>query len=384
VHVERIALEQFRNYEKQSVELSPQLNLVIGRNAQGKTNLLEAAYCLSGLGSPRSPDSALIKEGSERAVIHGDVVRGERKVRVDIEFRQARGTRALLNGSPLPRLRSLGEILVCVFFGPDELSLVKGSPDGRRRFLDEMVVKLRPAREKLRREWERVLKQRNSLLKAIRRGEPGARAGLEVWDDSLCIAGAALASARLQALAALVPHARKRYEEVAGGGTLELSYESSWMGEELAREALTMPPDEETLRGALRARLRVLAIAESERGITLAGPHRDDVVVRLTSRDGGASLMDARTYSSQGEQRTSALGLKLGEHDLLSEALGHQPVLLLDDVFSELDPYRRTWLAEAVRGLGQTILSTAEPGAVEAATPDRVLRVDSGTVVEDG
>ena len=382
--VEEIALEDFRNYERQAVELSPNLNLVVGRNAQGKTNLLEAVYCLGGMGSPRSPDSALIREGAERAVIHAGIVRGERNLRVDMEFRPGRGTRALLNGSPLPRLRALGEVFVCVFFGPDELSLVKGSPDGRRRFLDEMVVKLRPARERLRREWERVLKQRNSLLKAIRREGPGARSELEVWDESLARAGAELASARLRALAALVPHATKRYEEVAGGGTIELAYESSWLGEELSREALTMPPDVSVLQETLAKRLREVAHAEFERAITLAGPHRDDVVVRLTSRDGGASLMDARTYASQGEQRTSALGLKLGEHDLLSEALGRHPVLLLDDVFSELDPHRRTWLAEAVKSLGQTILSTAEPGAVEAATPDRVLRIDGGRVVEDG
>ena len=383
MYVEEIALEDFRNYARDDVEFSPHLNLVVGRNAQGKTNLLEAVYCLSGMGSPRSPDSALIREGADRAVLHAGVTRGDRRVRVDMEFRVGRGARALLNGAPLPRLRALGEILTCVFFGPDELSLVKGSPDGRRRFLDDMVVKLRPSRERLRRDLERVLKQRNALLKAMRKGDTSARSSLEVWDDSLCRAGAALAGARLRALAALVPHARKRYEEVAGGGTLELAYESSWLGEELSNEALTMPPEEQVLYEALGRRIDQVRIGEFERGVTLAGPHRDDVVVRLTSRDGDASLMDARSFASQGEQRTSALGLKLGEHDLLSEALGRQPVLLLDDVFSELDPHRRTWLAEAVRSLGQTILSTAEPGAVEAASPDRVLRVDNGRVTVD-
>ena len=190
----------------------------------------------------------MIKEGAERAVIHAGIVRGERNLQVDMEFKPGRGTRALLNGSPLPRLRALGEVFVCVFFGPDELSLVKGSPDGRRRFLDDLVVKLRPSQERLRREWERVLKQRNSLLKTIRREGPAARSSLEVWDEALGRAGAELASARLRALASLVPHARKRYEEVAGGGTIELSYESSWLGPDLAREALTMPPDVETLR----------------------------------------------------------------------------------------------------------------------------------------
>ena len=153
MRVESLVLEDFRNYRRARLEPSPGLNLVVGRNAQGKTNLLEAVYCLSGLGSPRSADAALVRAGAERALLHGRVRRGERAIELDLELAAGR-TRALVNKTPAPRPGALAEIAVSVFFGPDELSLVKGSPEGRRRFLDDLVVKLRPARAGLRREWE--------------------------------------------------------------------------------------------------------------------------------------------------------------------------------------------------------------------------------------
>jgi DNA replication and repair protein RecF len=165
VRVDEVALEDFRNYERARVDFGAGLNLVVGRNAQGKTNLLEAVYCLGGLGSPRSPDVALVRTGSERALVHGRVLRGARRVAIDLEIRPGRGTRALVNKSAASGGRALAEVTTAVFFGPDELSLIKGSPEGRRRFLDELVVKLRPARDGLRREWERVLRQRNALLR---------------------------------------------------------------------------------------------------------------------------------------------------------------------------------------------------------------------------
>ena len=173
MRVDRLVLEDFRNYEREEIDLSGGLNLVVGRNAQGKTNLLEAIYCIGGFGSPRGPDATLVREGAERALVHADVTRGERTVHVDLEYRPGRGMRALLNGTAVPGVRSLRELTAAVFFGPDELSLIKGSPDGRRRFLDELVVKLRPARDTIKREWDRVLKQRNALLRSAPRAEGG-------------------------------------------------------------------------------------------------------------------------------------------------------------------------------------------------------------------
>ncbi|HYP22543.1 MAG TPA: DNA replication/repair protein RecF [Actinomycetota bacterium] len=367
MRVDALALEDWRNYERQSVDLSPGLNLVVGANAQGKTNLLEAAYCLSGFGSPRAADAALVRHGCERALLHASVERRGRTVRIDLEVRPGRGSRALLNKTPVqPRL--LGDVCVSVFFGPDELSLVKGSPDGRRRVLDELIVKLRPARDGIRREFERTLKQRNALLKsAPRGGSATVSSTLDVWDAALARAGAALAAARLEALTGLIPLAAKRYAEVAGAGTLTLEYASSWVGENTA-------PDAASLEEQLRAAIAEARPREIERGVGLVGPQRDDVSVIL---DG----VDARVFASQGDQRTCALALKLGEHDLLSDALGEEPVLLLDDVFSELDPSRRAWLADAVRSIGQTLVSTAEPVALDALSPGATFSVAGGTVV---
>jgi DNA replication and repair protein RecF len=385
LRVVALALEDFRNFERAETKLAPGLTLVTGRNAQGKTNLLESIYCLGGLGSPRSQDAVLVREGCERALLHAVVDRSGRSVKVDVEVRSGRGTRALINGTPAASPGTLGEVSTSVFFGPDELALIKGSPDGRRRFLDDLVVKLRPARHGLRRRWERVLRQRNALLKSAPRSGssgPAPVAGtLAVWDESLCRVGAAVAAARLDALARLLPYARKRYAEVAGGGELELDYASSWLDEAPLGEV----PDEARLTALLAARVDEARARELERGISLVGPHRDDVGVGLRSSTAAASVLDARTYASQGDQRTAALALKLAESDLLAEALGEHPILLLDDVFSELDPGRRAWLSDAVRGREQqVVLSSAEPGATNAARADLVLEVSGAGITARG
>lgn len=381
-------MEDFRNYEREGFDLDAGLNLIVGSNAQGKTNVLEAVSCLSGLGSPRSSDAALVREGAARALIHADVARGVREVQIDLEIVPGRGTRALINKTPVPAARVLGETVVSVFFGPDELSLVKGSPDGRRRFLDEVVVKRRPAREGLRREWERVLRQRNALLKSAPRGAGSSvLATLEVWDEALCRAGAALAAARLEVLTALTPFALRRFQAIAGGGQLELTLQSSWLPSELSSEPQAAAPtvDVKVLEGALEKALDAVRARELERGMSLVGPQRDDVGVTLTSSaKAGARLLDARSHASQGEQRTAALALKLGEYDLLCEALREEPILLLDDVYSELDPARRAWLSDAVRTAGQVIVSSAEPGAATAAGAGKVVEVTAGRVIDRG
>ena len=382
MRVDRLVLEDFRNYENESVEFASGLNLVTGRNAQGKTNLLEAVYCLGGLGSPRGPEAGLVRDGAERALLHADVSHGERLLHVDIEFRPGKGTRALINKTPVSGTRSLRELMVAVFFGPDELSLIKGSPDGRRRFVDELVVKLRPMRDSLRREWERTLKQRNALLKSVPhggRGDDKVRGTLEIWDESFCRAGAALVAARLEALRLLVPFARKRYEEIAGSGRLELAYSSAWLESSLCERAVAVAGDvtEEEIRNQLRAGLEAVRGRELERGVSLVGPQRDDASIRLAAGGDGA-MLDARVYASQGDQRTAALALKFAEHDLLSDALGEQPVLLLDDVFSELDPSRRAWLADSARAMAQTLLSSAEPDSLDALGIARRIQVSGG------
>lgn len=185
-----------------------------------------------------------------------------------------------------------------------------------------------------------------------------------------------MTAARLEALAALIPHARKRYEEVAGGGRLELGYASTWLDGDTSAEAVAMGGiDEGVLKGLLDAAMARERRHELERGRSLVGPQRDDVSIQLASEQG---VLDARVYASQGDQRTIALALKLSEYDLLVEAMGEEPILLLDDVFSELDPSRRSWLARAVRAGGQTMLTSAEPDALEGIVADRVLAVEAG------
>lgn len=380
MRVERLEFEDWRNLEHATVEFVPGLNLVVGRNAQGKTNILEAVHHLSGLGSPRGPESAVVRDGAERALLHAAIVRGERHLSIDMEIKPGRGTRALLNKTALPATRSLSEVVTSVYFGPDELAIVKGSPEARRSWLDDVVVKLRPARLEVRREWERVLKQRNALLRTAGRPAPAkALSTLEVWDESLARAGAALTFARFESLATMAPAIAKRYEAIAGAGRIELAYSSSWVPAEMAEEGLAYPGSipESDIRDALMAAVVRERPRELERGMSLVGPQRDDVVIRLSAGEG---ILDARSHASQGDQRTCALALKLGEFDALTEAAGQEPILLLDDVFSELDPRRRAWLADAVRDREQTILTSAEPGALEAAGATQVLEVEAGRV----
>jgi DNA replication and repair protein RecF len=417
VWVERLGLESFRNYRRVEVTLPSGIALIVGRNAQGKTNLLEAVHFLGGFGSPRAPDAALVRAGSDRAPLHAEVVRGasragpqvgngmgtregDRRATLDMEIRPGKGTRALLNKTPISGQRALAAMCTSVFFGPDELSLIKGSPEGRRRFLDEVVVKLRPARAGLRREWERVLKQRNALLKSAPRDRLGGTArgkgdrlggtaeGLEtlaVWNESLGRVGATVAAARLEALAKLVPYASKRYEEIAGQGQLELAYVSNWLDRDYVDAVLREEAaiDEDEVGAMLSRAVDEVQAKELERGVSLVGPQRDDVSVLLQAV--GASepaMLDARTYASQGDQRTAALALKLAEHDLLTATIGETPILLLDDVFSELDPNRRGWLAGAVRAMGQALLTSAEPGVMESTHADVVVEVGAGEVNE--
>jgi len=301
-------------------------------------------------------------------------------VELDLEIREGK-RRALINKTPVRSARSLTEVMVAVFFGPDELSLIKGSPEGRRRFLDDLVVELRPGRGSLRREWDRVLRQKNALLRsAPRRGSEKTLKTLDVWDEALIKAGATLTGARLECLALLLPAARKRYGEIASEGRLDLSYQSAWLPQEVGERAVSSGGVEESeLRCHLELAISQARPRELERGTTLAGPQRDDVSVGVSSSQGRA-VMDARTFGSQGEQRTAALALKAGEFDMVTEAMGEQPILLLDDVFSELDPLRRRWLGEAVAGMDQTIVTSAEPGAVEALGATAVLEVVDGSV----
>ncbi|MDT0342138.1 DNA replication/repair protein RecF [Streptomyces litchfieldiae] len=371
MHVTHLSLADFRSYARAEVELGPGVWSFVGPNGQGKTNLVEAVGYLATLGSHRvSSDAPLVRMGADRAVIRAAVVEGERRQLVELELNPGRANRARLNRSSQVRPRDLLGVVRTVLFAPEDLHLVKGDPGERRRFLDELVTARAPRLAGVRADYERVLKQRNSLLKsaamARRHGGRGVDLStLDVWDQHLARSGAELLAQRLLLVDALRPLADKAYEAVApGGGPVGLEYRGA-AAEVASREELY-----ELLLGALNE----VRPQEIERGVTLVGPHRDDLVLRL-------GQLPAKGYASHGESWSLALALRLASYDLLKEE-GPEPVLVLDDVFAELDARRRERLAELVAPGEQVLVTAAVPqdvpdvlsGARFAVTEGRVER----------
>ncbi len=362
MHVAHLSLHDFRSYREADIALGLGVTAFVGRNGHGKTNLVEAVDYLARLGSHRvSQDAALVRSGAERAVIRLGVVRDERTAVLEVEINPGRSNRARVNRSPLPRARDLLGMVRTVLFSPEDLSLVKGDPGERRRFLDELLVQRAPRYAGVRADYDRVLKQRNSLLKTAglaRRGGPGASRGesalatLGVWDSHLARTGAELLAARISLVEALKPLVGAAYEAVARGATrddAQLTYAASW---ELP-EHDPVAPDRETLGRALRAEVERRRDDELDRGISLVGPHRDDLLLML-------GPLPVKGYASHGESWSMALALRLASYDLL-RADGDDPILILDDVFAELDTGRRERLAELVAGAEQVLVTAAVP-----------------------
>lgn len=352
MHLQRLWLTDFRNHRHADVTFAPGLTVVRGANGAGKTNILEAAGYLATLSSFRGAGpETLVRQGCESAVVRGEVSRAGRALLVEAEIRAGGRGRASLNRQPVRRATDLREALTVTVFAPDDLELVKGGPSGRRRYLDDALVALHPRNEPLRRDLDRIVRQRNALLTSAHgRLTPDVETTLDVWDARLASAGEALASARVKLLGQLEPLTRKAYEQLAGGGDagprLSLSYEATW------RDA------------GLAASLAAARADELRRGISLVGPHRDDMGLALTG-------MPARTCASQGEQRSLALALRLAVHQLVADETSESPVLLLDDVFSELDDDRSRALLDHLPP-GQAILTTT--GAVPVgARPESEL-----------
>ncbi|ARE75637.1 DNA replication/repair protein RecF [Streptomyces sp. NPDC059558] len=353
MHVSHLSLADFRSYARAEVPLDPGVTAFVGPNGQGKTNLVEAIGYLATLGSHRvSSDAPLVRMGADRAVIRAAVTQGERQQLVELELNPGRANRARINRSSQVRPRDVLGIIRTVLFAPEDLALVKGDPGERRRFLDELVTARSPRMAAVRSDYERVLKQRNTLLKsaAMARRHGGRSldlSTLDVWDQHLARVGAELLAQRLDLIATLLPLADKAYEQLApGGGPLGLAYRSS-AGEPVdSGTARTR----EALYEVLLAALADVRKQEIERGVTLVGPHRDDLLLRLGD-------MPAKGYASHGESWSYALALRLASYELLRSE-GSEPVLILDDVFAELDARRRERLAELVAP-GEQVLVTA-------------------------
>jgi DNA replication and repair protein RecF len=383
VHVAHLSLHDFRSYATAEVELSPGATAFIGRNGQGKTNLVEAVDYLSRLASHRvTSDAPLVRAGAEQAVVRAAVVRDGRTAVLEVELNPGRANRARVNRSPLPRARDLVGLVRTVVFSPEDLTLVKGDPSDRRRFLDDLLVLRTPRLSGVRADYDRVLRQRNSLLKtagAARRGsssQEGALSTLGVWDAHLARTGAELLAERLALVESLRPYVGKAYETVARGASrddADLEYKPSF---DLA--GLT---DRAGLTEALLAEVERRRGDELDRGISLVGPHRDELLLSLGHGPADGRL-PVKGYASHGESWSFALALRLASYDLL-RADGDDPILILDDVFAELDTERRAQLADLVAGAEQVLVTAAVAADVPEALAGTRYLVGGGEVVRE-
>jgi len=354
VELLRLEVVEFRSHEHCELHFGSRANLLIGPNGSGKTGLLEAAYLLATHGSHRlSQTSALLRNQAQFAAIRGLAFMQNRQVLIELELRSAGVARARVNGVAVPRVREALGYFKAVVFAPEDVALVRGEPDQRRRFLDQAATQEQPRFAALRQDYERVVRQRNALLRraaALRLESPPT---LEAWDEQLVRLGASMWAGRLRVLDGVNRHLARVFRMISGGSEEPVIRYVSAVGENAPEQA-----DPEVLAPVLAERLAGLRRQELDRGVSLVGPHRDDLDLRL----GG---MPARTHASQGEAWLFAAAMKLALREWMAES-GELPVLLLDDVFSELDESRRSRLAASLGEQGQTIVTAA----VEADIPD--------------
>ncbi|HEY5420036.1 MAG TPA: DNA replication/repair protein RecF [Marmoricola sp.] len=386
MHVARLTLHDFRSWSDLDLELGPGATAFVGRNGQGKTNLVEAIDYLSRLGSHRvAGDAPLVRAGTDQAVVRAAVIRDERRAVLEIEINPGRSNRGRINKSPLPRARELLGLVRTVVFSPEDLALVKGDPSERRHFADDLLVQLQPRYAGVRTDYDRVLKQRNSLLKSARParfgsssaadGPSGPLGTLGVWDANLARLGAEIVGARMRLVADLSPLVGKAYEAVARGATRDdatMVYRCSFPAQTGADQR---GADQDELERGLLAELERRRRDELDRGISLVGPHRDDLVLSLGD-------LPAKGYASHGESWSFALALRLASYDLL-RSTGDDPILVLDDVFAELDTGRRQQLAELVGDAEQVLVTAAVADDVPVALRGTRYTVADGTVTRD-
>ena len=375
--VTHLQLADFRSYEGVDVPLTDGVTTFVGANGQGKTNLVEAVEYLSTMSSHRvASEVPLIRAGAERAIVRARVQAGrddDRVLQLEIELTPGKANRAKLNRSPLKRARELIGLLRTVVFSPEDLSVIKGDPSERRHFLDSVVVNRWPRLAGVKADYDRVLRQRNTLLKSLsgRRGTPGADAEstLEVWDTHLAQHGSELVRCRLVTLADLAPHTATAYAAIAPTNNDATAVYKTAL--DLGDQA----PDRDTIAELILAGLAERRRDEIARGVSLVGPHRDDVTLALGE-------LPAKGYASHGESWSFALALRLGAFELL-RADGIEPVLVLDDVFAELDSTRRERLAGMVAPAEQVLVTAAVGNDVPAVLAGHRFTVAGGSVTAE-
>ena len=368
MHLTRLALTDFRSYPSADVALGPGVTIFSGPNGEGKTNLVEAVGYVATLASHRAAhDAPLIRQGAEHAIIRASVHDATRDALVEIELNPGRANRVRLNRAPLTRPRDILGVLRTVLFAPEDLALVKGDPGERRRFLDDLLVAMAPRYAAVRADYDRVLRQRTALLKSAgpkggpkgnRQSREAVMSTLDVWDAHLARAGAELLVAREHLVAAVRPHVERAYTAVAGDrGLASIEYRRSFEPpQEAASEGASHGERVKAAEDALRAALAEVRDSELDRGVCLAGPHRDELELAVRG-------LPARGYASHGESWSLALALRLASFDLL-RAGREDPVLILDDVFAELDTGRRDRLAALVAEAEQVLVTAAVPADV--------------------
>lgn len=370
MYLSALQLRSFRNYDSLQIAFSPGLNVIYGDNAQGKTNLLEAIYFLATGKSHRTGrDQELIHEGAETLGVRASITRKTGDLGLELSYGLQTRKQLKINGIAERKITRLVGSLAAVFFSPDDLQLLKGPPAGRRRFLDIELSQISQNYLHYLVTYNRVLSQRNTLLKQITLDE----SLLAIYDEQLLEAGSQLIARRGAAVARLSPIA-SHYHEMLSEGREELRLEYQSQGVE--RDEI---PDLQRVRERLRQQLERSRREERRRQATLVGPHRDDIGFWVSDRD-------ARLYASQGQQRTAVLALKLAELQFMSEEIGEAPILLLDDVASELDPHRRHYLLHAVQDGVQTFVSCTDlEDLMVRRWPDehRLFRVKSGQIELD-
>jgi DNA replication and repair protein RecF len=368
--VRHLGLRDFRSWETVDLDLEPGRTVFIGPNGHGKTNLVEALWYSSTLGSHRvATDAPLIRTGAQTALVSTIVVNEGRELAVDLEIAAGRANKARLNRSPVRSPREVLGVLRAVLFAPEDLALVRGDPAERRRYLDDLATVRRPRIAGVRSDYDKVLRQRTALLKTATGGrfrkDSSVLDTLDVWDGHLAAHGAQLISARLQLVAALAPEVEKAYQVLAPSSRpAAISYRSAV--EEVTEVGAA--EDIEFLEAALLAALARRRDAELERGVCLVGPHRDDLELRLGEQP-------AKGFASHGESWSMALALRLASYELLRQE-GSDPVLLLDDVFAELDNARRKALAGVAAAAEQVLVTAAVEEDVPAEWDVRRVHID--------
>jgi DNA replication and repair protein RecF len=383
LYVRHVALTDFRSWPRAEIDLDPGRTVFVGPNGFGKTNIVEALWYSSTLGSHRvASDAPLIRSGADRAVVSTIVVNEGRELAVDLEITAGRANKARLNRSPVRSAREILGVLRAVLFAPEDLSLVRGDPSERRRYLDELATTRRPRVAGIRADYDKVIRQRTALLKTTAggrfRSDPSALETLEVWDGHLAAHGAQLIAARVDLVNQLAPEVEKAYQLLAPGPRpAAVRYRSSV--EVIESEATVGTVDTEPYEAALLAELARKRSAELERGVCLVGPHRDDLELRLGDQA-------AKGFASHGESWSMALALRLAAYELLRSE-GSDPVLLLDDVFAELDNARRRALVNVAASAEQVLVTAAVHDDVPSDWDARRIEIgmrddDTGRVSE--